>query len=323
MLAKSDVIIRYKCYLWKRLKSVFRQNSELVGGDARARVFVSSRLSIVGSTGITTSKLHKRSDSPSQAKEWNLTELFDTISANPCECHRRLQGWKKEGNERTMDVKQKGRAVEILLHFSKYFLQYTLKCWDYDFLSLLIFIYFVLRDFETWESWNYHWIFHRSDQYFLCSMEFLRIPNFFYLIFSFFSWKVLGAFKGFTWTHSRPRGESTPKDETIPERSGVRGDEASCDILAPSSKIVSFERIADERGYYSQGCERWIVEARDKRQWKVDTIMRLRYCEWFWDDIWVDRLRPPEWKYAIHSRIQNNAAAAAAAVCINNDKIYT
>lgn len=155
-------------------------------------------------------------------------------------------------------------------------------------------------------------------------MEFLRIPNFFYLIFSFFSWKVLGAFKGFTWTHSRPRGESTPKDETIPERSGVRGDEASCDILAPSSKIVSFERIADERGYYSQGCERWIVEARDKRQWKVDTIMRLRYCEWFWDDIWVDRLRPPEWKYAIHSRIQNNAAAAAAAaVCINNDKIYT
>lgn len=116
MLAKSDVIIRYKCYLWKRLKSVFRQNSELVGGDARARVFVSSRLSIVGSTGITTSKLHKRSDSPSQAKEWNLTELFDTISANPCECHRRLQGWKKEGNERTMDVKQKGRAVEILLH---------------------------------------------------------------------------------------------------------------------------------------------------------------------------------------------------------------
>lgn len=142
-------------------------------------------------------------------------------------------------------------------------------------------------------------------------------------LFSFFSWKVLGAFKGFTWTHSRPRGESTPKDETIPERSGVRGDEASCDILAPSSKIVSFERIADERGYYSQGCERWIVEARDKRQWKVDTIMRLRYCEWFWDDIWVDRLRPPEWKYAIHSRIPNNAAAAAAAaVCIDNDKIY-
>ena len=153
-------------------------------------------------------------------------------------------------------------------------------------------------------------------------MEFLRIPNFFYLIFSFFSWKVLGAFKGFTWTHSRPRGESTPKDETIPERSGVRGDEASCDILAPSSKIVSFERIADERGYYSQGCERWIVEARDKRQWKVDTIMRLRYCEWFWDDIWVDRLRPPEWKYAIHSRIPNNAAAAAAAVCIDKTIKY-
>lgn len=192
------------------------------------------------------------------------------------------------------------------------------------FLCLFLYIFYVfLGDFETRESWNYHWIFHRSDQYFLCSMEFLRIPNFFYLIFSFFSWKVLGAFKGFTWTHSRPRGESTPKDETIPERSGVRGDEASCDILAPSSKIVSFERIADERGYYSQGCERWIVEARDKRQWKVDTIMRLRYCEWFWDDIWVDRLRPPEWKYAIHSRIQNNAAAAAAAVCINNDKIYT
>lgn len=152
MLAKSDVIIRYKCYLWKRLKSVFRQNSELVGGDARARVFVSSRLSIVGSTGITTSKLHKRSDSPSQAKEWNLTELFDTISANPCECHRRLQGWKKEGNERTMDVKQKGRAVEILLHFSKYFLQYTLKCWDYDFLSLLIFIYFLCIPWRFWDS---------------------------------------------------------------------------------------------------------------------------------------------------------------------------
>lgn len=37
----------------------------------------------------------------------------------------------------------------------------------------------------------------------------------------------------------------------------------------------------------------------------------------------MDRLRPPEWKYAIHSRIPNNAAAAAAAaVCIDNDKIY-
>lgn len=148
MLAKSNVIIRYKYYLWKRLKSVFRQNSELVGGDARARVFVSSRLSIVGSTGITTSKLHKRSDSPSQAKEWNLTELFDTISANPCECHRRLQGWKKEGNEPTMDVEQKGRAVEILLHFSKYFFAIhlrMLRLWFSFFAYFYIFFMYSLE----------------------------------------------------------------------------------------------------------------------------------------------------------------------------------
>lgn len=326
MLAKSDVIIRYKCYLWKRLKSVFRQNSELVGGDARARVFVSSRLSIVGSTGITTSKLHKRSDSPSQAKEWNLTELFDTISANPCECHRRLQGWKKEGNEPTMDVEQKGRAVEILLHDLFFQILFAihlkmLRLWFSFFAYFYIFCpsrFWDLRKLKLSlnfpSKWSIFLMLHG-----ISSNSKLFLSN----LFSFFSWKVLGAFKGFTWTHSRPRGESTPKDETIPERSGVRGDEASCDILAPSSKIVSFERIADERGYYSQGCERWIVEARDKRQWKVDTIMRLRYCEWFWDDIWVDRLRPPEWKYAIHSRIPNNAAAAAAAVCINNDKIYT
>lgn len=125
--------------------------------------FVSSRLSIVESTGITTSKLHKRSDSPSQPS-WNLTELFDTISANPCECHAATAGCKagkkKETNRwRTWNGKDEPWKF---CHFSKY----TWECWNVEimfkrvsnelyFFSSLIFIYFVfLGDFETRSKWS-------------------------------------------------------------------------------------------------------------------------------------------------------------------------
>lgn len=123
--------------------------------------FVSSRLSIVESTGITTSKLHKRSDSPSQP---SLTELFDTISANPCECHAATAGCKagkkKETNRwRTWNGKDEPWKF---CHFSKY----TWECWNVEimfkrvsnelyFFSSLIFIYFVfLGDFETRSKWS-------------------------------------------------------------------------------------------------------------------------------------------------------------------------
>lgn len=125
--------------------------------------FVSSRLSIVESTGITTSKLHKRSDSPSQPS-WNLTELFDTISANPCECHAATAGCKagkkKETNRwRTWNGKDEPWKF---CHFSKH----TWECWNVEimfkrvsnelyFFSSLIFIYFVfLGDFETRSKWS-------------------------------------------------------------------------------------------------------------------------------------------------------------------------
>lgn len=125
--------------------------------------FVSSRLSIVESTGITTSKLHKRSDSPSQPS-WNLTELFDTISANPCECHAATAGCKagkKKETNRWRTRKGKDEPWKFC-HFSKY----TWECWNVEimfkrvsnelyFFSSLIFIYFVfLGDFETRSKWS-------------------------------------------------------------------------------------------------------------------------------------------------------------------------
>lgn len=125
--------------------------------------FVSSRLSIVESTGITTSKLHKRSDSPSQPS-WNLTELFDTISANPCECHAATAGCKagkKKETNRWQTWNGKDEPWKFC-HFSKH----TWECWNVEimfkrvsnelyFFSSLIFIYFVfLGDFETRSKWS-------------------------------------------------------------------------------------------------------------------------------------------------------------------------
>lgn len=154
--------------------------------------FVSSRLSIVESTGITTSKLHKRSDSPSQPS-WNLTELFDTISANPCECHAATAGCKagkkKETNRwRTWNGKDEPWKF---CHFSKY----TWECWNveimfkrvsnelYIFLRLFLYILYSLEILRR----------DRSGQYFFRSMHSSN-SKLFYLIFPFFfSWKVLGA----------------------------------------------------------------------------------------------------------------------------------
>lgn len=154
--------------------------------------FVSSRLSIVESTGITTSKLHKRSDSPSQPS-WNLTELFDTISANPCECHAATAGCKagkkKETNRwRTWNGKDEPWKF---CHFSKY----TWECWNveimfkrvsnelYIFLRLFLYILYSLEILKR----------DRSGQYFFRSMHSSN-SKLFYLIFPFFfSWKVLGA----------------------------------------------------------------------------------------------------------------------------------
>lgn len=216
--------------------------------------FVSSRLSIVESTGITTSKLHKRSDSPSQPS-WNLTELFDTISANPCECHAATAGCKagkkKETNRwRTWNGKDEPWKF---CHFSKY----TWECWNveimfkrvsnelYIFLRLFLYILYSLEILRR----------DRSGQYFFRSMHSSN-SKLFYLIFPFFFRGKYLEPKGFT------RGESTPKDETILQRSGVRGDEASCDILAPSSKIVSFERIANARVLFPRMRK---VDSRDTR----------------------------------------------------------
>lgn len=154
--------------------------------------FVSSRLSIVESTGITTSKLHKRSDSPSQPS-WNLTELFDTISANPCECHAATAGCKagkkKETNRwRTWNGKDEPWKF---YHFSKH----TWECWNveimfkrvsnelYIFLRLFLYILYPLEILRR----------DRSGQYFFRSMHSSN-SKLFYLIFPFsFSWKVLGA----------------------------------------------------------------------------------------------------------------------------------
>lgn len=152
--------------------------------------FVSSRLSIVESTGITTSKLHKRSDSPSQPS-WNLTELFDTISANPCECHAATAGCKagkkKETNRwRTWNGKDEPwKFCQIHLRM--------LKRWDvmfkrvsnelYIFLRLFLYILYSLEILRR----------DRSGQYFFRSMHSSN-SKLFYLIFPFFfSWKVLGA----------------------------------------------------------------------------------------------------------------------------------
>lgn len=141
---------------------------------------------------ITTSKLHKRSDSPSQPS-WNLTELFDTISANPCECHAATAGCKagkkKETNRwRTWNGKDEPWKF---CHFSKY----TWECWNveimfkrvsnelYIFLRLFLYILYSLEILRR----------DRSGQYFFRSMHSSN-SKLFYLIFPFFfSWKVLGA----------------------------------------------------------------------------------------------------------------------------------
>lgn len=154
--------------------------------------FVSSRLSIVESTGITMSKLHKRSDSPSQPS-WNLTELFDTISANPCECHAATAGCKagkKKETNRWRTWKGKDEPWKFC-HFSKY----TWECWNveimfkrvsnelYIFLRLFLYILYSLEILRR----------DRSGQYFFRSMHSSN-SKLFYLIFPFFfSWKVLGA----------------------------------------------------------------------------------------------------------------------------------
>lgn len=217
--------------------------------------FVSSRLSIVESTGITTSKLHKRSDSPSQPS-WNLTELFDTISANPCECHAATAGCKagkkKETNRwRTWNGKDEPWKF---CHFSKY----TWECWNVEMLCLnefpMNYIFFFAYFYIFCIPWRF-W-----DEIEVVNISFapciLLIPNFFIWSFLFFFRGKYLEPKGFT------RGESTPKDETILQRSGVRGDEASCDILAPSSKIVSFERIANARVLFPRMRK---VDSRDTR----------------------------------------------------------
>lgn len=155
--------------------------------------FVSSRLSIVESTGITTSKLHKRSDSPSQPS-WNLTELFDTISANPCECHAATAGCKagkKKETNRWRTWKGKDEPWKFF-HFSKY----TWECWNVEImfkrvsneLYFFFFAYFYIFCIP-WRFW---------DEIEVVNISFapciLLIPNFFIWSFLFFfSWKVLGA----------------------------------------------------------------------------------------------------------------------------------
>lgn len=144
--------------------------------------FVSSRLSIVESTGITTSKLHKRSDSPSQPS-WNLTELFDTISANPCECHAATAGCKAGKKKETNRWRNGKDEPWKFCHFSKY----TWECWNveimfkrvsnelYIFLRLFLYILYSLEILRR----------DRSGQYFFRSMHSSN-SKLFYLIFPFF-----------------------------------------------------------------------------------------------------------------------------------------
>lgn len=168
-------------------------------------------------------------------------------------CHRRLQGWKKEGNEPMTDVERKGRTVEILSFFPNTLENVeTLRLCLNEFPMNYIFFFAYFYIFcIPWRFW---------DEIEVVNISFapciLLIPNFFIWSFLFFFRGKYLEPKGFT------RGESTPKDETILQRSGVRGDEASCDILAPSSKIVSFERIANARVLFPRMRK---VDSRDTR----------------------------------------------------------
>lgn len=148
------------------------------------------------------------------------------------------------------DVERKGRTVEILPNTLENVetLRLCLNEFPMNYIFFLRLFLYILYSLEILRR-------DRSGQYFFRSMHSSN-SKLFYLIFPFFFRGKYLEPKGFT------RGESTPKDETILQRSGVRGDEASCDILAPSSKIVSFERIANARVLFPRMRK---VDSRDTR----------------------------------------------------------
>lgn len=103
-------------------------------------------------------------------------------------CHRRLQGWKKEGNEPMTDVERKGRTVEILPNTLENVetLRLCLNEFPMNYIFFLRLFLYILYSLEILRR-------DRSGQYFFRSMHSSN-SKLFYLIFPFFfSWKVLGA----------------------------------------------------------------------------------------------------------------------------------
>lgn len=95
-------------------------------------------------------------------------------------CHRRLQGWKKEGNEPMTDVERKGRTVEILPNTLENVetLRLCLNEFPMNYIFFLRLFLYILYSLEILRR-------DRSGQYFFRSMHSSN-SKLFYLIFPFF-----------------------------------------------------------------------------------------------------------------------------------------